>query len=195
MANLFSLHSVGNSLVTFLRNTYPDVLRTEIPCEFRLVSGEELDAEGNPFGETNTVSLFLYRVTRNEHLRNETRINASSDGPIPLAIDLHYLLTVWAAKVLHEHTMLTWAMRQLYEHPTLNPSSLTQEADWHADDIVRITPTELSNEDMMRIWDALKPAYRLSVTYRASVVRVDAEDGEEYRPVVASRFSYGRRGG
>jgi len=44
----------------------------------------------------------------------------------------------------------------------------------------------------MRIWDALTPSYRLSVSYVARLVRIDPDsDDAQFRPVVAARFAYG----
>jgi hypothetical protein len=64
---------------------------------------------------------------------------------------------------------------------------------WRADEAVHLVATELSTEDMMRIWDAIRPEYRLSVTWCARVVRLDRDArAESGRPVVASRFAFGR---
>jgi hypothetical protein len=135
-----------------------------------------------------TLSLFLYRVTMSEHLRNAGRLNGSSEGVGPLSLDLHYLMTVWANSALAEHAILAWAMYQLHRHPVLDSSSLSPEAEWGAGDVIHLIPAELSNEDIMRIWDALEPPYRLSVSYIARVVRIDTERRETHRPVVATRF-------
>ena len=44
----------------------------------------------------------------------------------------------------------------------------------------------------MRIWDALTPSYRLSVSYVARLVRIDPDsDDAQFRPVVSGRFGYG----
>jgi hypothetical protein len=43
---------------------------------------------------------------------------------------------------------------------------------------------------MMRVWDALDPAYRLSVAYLARVVRIDREPISAGRPVVATRLDF-----
>jgi hypothetical protein len=44
---------------------------------------------------------------------------------------------------------------------------------------------------MMRIWDALDPSYRLSVSYVARLVRLDPDTLTSVQPVVATRFGYG----
>jgi hypothetical protein len=50
---------------------------------------------------------------------------------------------------------------------------------------------EMSNEDLMRLWDVLAPNYRLSLPYIARVVRIEPDEVEEGLPVVATRFGYG----
>lgn len=187
MANQFAIHSVGESLRKYLESSYPEPLRTSNSCSFRLLSSGELTDTGN-FG--TTLSLYLYRVTMNEHLRNVPRINHTFDASAPLAVDLHYLMTVWANNALAEHTILSWAMRELYQHPILDKSSLSSEADWSTADVIQLIPAELSNEDIMRIWDALDPPYHLSVSYIARVVRIDVDAFASSRAVVANRFSY-----
>jgi hypothetical protein len=187
MANVRAIHSVGSSLATYLNNTYPEPYRSEHPCTFRLrASGEMLKPDDN---DGTIASLFLYRVIMNEHLRNAGRGLDPGRRAIPLSVDLHYLLTVWADNALEEHTILAWAMLQLHQHPVLDASSLSPEAGWSSGDVIQLIPAELSTEDIMRIWDALEPPYRLSVSYIARVVRIDPDSGPDGRPVVATRFS------
>jgi hypothetical protein len=190
MANFHALHSVGQSLVTYLANTYPDALRAEQPCDFHLISSGELASPGERGPE---LTVFLYRVTVNEHLRSTTAASQPSGARPPLSLDLHLLLSVWADNALAEHSILAWTMMQLHRHPVLDASALTPEAGWNAGDFVQLIPAELSTEDLMRIWDALDPPYRLSVSYIARVVRIDGE-AEAGPPVVASRFTLTNRG-
>jgi hypothetical protein len=190
MANIFAVHSVGNSLVRFLRNTYPSDLRTQHPCDFRVLSSGEMGKFNDP---DTTLSLFLYRMTINEHLRNSSRNGRFAVGQLPLALDLHYLVTVWSESALAEHTILTWAIHQLHQHSTLNISSLSPEAQWEPEDIVQLAPSELSNEDLMRIWDALEPSYRLSFPYIARVIRIDPDNTLDSRRVVETDFIYGEK--
>jgi hypothetical protein len=190
MANVFAIHSVGNSLVTYLNNSYPEPLRTDLPCGFRLMSSGELLSTGD-LPTTTTLSLYLYRVTMNEHLRNMPRANGLMDTSVPLSLDLHYMLTMWANSAEDEHTVLAWAMREFYLRPVLDVSSLSAEGGWAPGDFIHLIPAELTSEDMMRIWNAIDPAYRLSVSYIARVVRIDPDEpAPDALPVVATRFSY-----
>jgi hypothetical protein len=188
VANLRAIHSVGSSLVTYLRNAYPGDLQQEHPCEFRLVASGEMNGKEVDFG--TAVTLYLYRVTVNPYLRNATHVNALQQTVQPLSVDLHYLLTAWADSALAEHTILGWVIRELHMHQTLSQSDLTPDGGWDAGDFVQVIPSELTNEDLMRIWDALDPGYRLSVSYIARVVRIETDTQPEAPPVVARRVRF-----
>jgi hypothetical protein len=187
MPNLLATHSVGNSLINYLRNAYPQSLRDVQQIDFRLLSTDEL--AGKP-DLRNVLSLMLYRITQNEHLRNARRTNDPSNAPPPLSVNLHYVLTVWAGSALVEHSVMTWAMRELHHRPVLDSSILSADAAWGPGDVVNIIPEELTSEEIMRIWDTLEPKYRLSVTYVARVVRIDDDAIPTGQPVVATRFGY-----
>ena len=192
MANVWAIHSVGNSIVTFLRNSYPQAIGgVNMPaCTFELVSGGQLAGE---IDEITRITLHLYRITVNEHTRQSRRPGAATDRTTALNLDLHYLLSAWAANPLDEQVPLAWAMRQLHQVPVLDLANLSPDAGWGADEAVQVLPVDLSTEDLMRVWDALDPSYRLSASYVARVVRIDPdEDTEIFAPVVARRLSFGR---
>jgi hypothetical protein len=193
MANIFAIHSVGHSITTFLRNTYPETSagRAMPECSFSLVSSGELAGD---VSDATRITLFLYRITVNEHSRQTRPARRPQAEPPSLGLDLHFLMTAWAGNALDEHTMLAWAVRQLHLFPILDASSLSPEAGWGPDEVIQVIPAELSTEDVMRIWDALDPAYRLSVSYIARLVRLDPDTQEDGRPVVAARFAYGVEG-
>ena len=72
----------------------------------------------------------------------------------------------------------------------LDRSILTAEGGWGVGDQIQIVPSELSHEDMMRVWDALDPAYRLSVAYVARVIRIERDAIPAGGPVVATRLDF-----
>lgn len=203
MANVWAIHSVGDSLVRYLRSSYEPFLQANEPaddaplgatnpvpdCTFSLLSSASFDGMETA-SDSHELSLYLYRVNINEHLRNTGPSNTTRKKE-PLSLDLHFLMSVWSKNPLAEQMILAWAMRQLHDHPILDASYLTPQANWDADDIVQIIPAELSHEDMMRIWDTLKPSYRLSFGYVARVVRIESERSQTGLPVVATRFAWG----
>ncbi len=188
MANIYSVNSVGGSIMQFLRNAYPQELRETHPCDFRIVSSGELAESTEEFN--TTLTLYLYRIIINEHVRNKPSARQSGESNIPLSVDLHFMLSIWADSAAAEHTICAWVMSQLHQHPIMDVSSLTEEGGWSKDDVVHIIPAELSNEDLMRIWDAIAPYYRLSVSYIARVVRIVGDETETGLPVVATRYQY-----
>ena len=104
MANVLATHSVGNSLMTYLKNAYPEPLRTDHPFEFKVISCGELAEAQEP---RNTVSLFLFRITQDEYLRGRKIPSDPPHANPPLSIDLHYLLTAWADSVVPKSVPLT----------------------------------------------------------------------------------------
>lgn len=197
MANVKSIHSVCNSIIQFLHNAYeaypvPDgdpgtTMHDEYPCAFRVLSSGELEPSAD-FG--TSVTLYLYRVLINEHVRSQPLARGPNDAALPLSVDLHFFITVWADSSAAEQTICAWVMQQLHQHPIMDVSSLTVEGDWRNDDVIQIIPAELSNEDLMRIWDALAPDYRLSLSYIARVIRIDPTGAQTGLPVVATRYQY-----
>lgn len=199
MANVKSIHSVCNSIVKFLQNAYEaypvpggdtgTTMQDEYPCAFRVVSSSELVPSAD-FG--TSLTFYLYRVLVNEHVRSQPLARAGNNpaAPLPLSVDLHFLVSVWADSAAAEQTICAWAMHQLHQHPVMDVSSLTVEGGWRNDDVLQIIPAELSNEDLMRIWGALAPDYRLSLSYIARVVRIDPAERDDGRPVVATRYQY-----
>jgi hypothetical protein len=190
MASVLAVHSVGNSLVRFLDLSFPGRFGdTEVECAFRLVSSGEMTAAATQ-DLNNTLTLYLYRVTVDEHFRNA----APGNGNAPLPLDLHFLLTVWSNSAVNEQSVIAWAMRQFHYNAILDLSLLSEEGGWRPGDTVQLMPAELSNEDMMRIWDALEPPYRLSVSYIARVVRIDPDGPQpDALPAAAMRFSSNHR--
>ena len=171
MANAFATHSVGESLVAYLKNAYAAQQEITQPFDFRLISSGELADSAAP--AANALTLFLYGIAQNGEPRTPVAPGGRSVANPPLAIELHFILTAWADDARMEQTVLTWAMREIQMHPVLDSTSLSSEGGWAASDAVQIVPAELSLDEMSRVWNLLSPRYRLSVGYVARVVRVD----------------------
>lgn len=197
MAGLGAVHSVGEGIIRHLSDahqlqrqveaTLPLEQRTLPDCAFQQVSGGQLAANFSPAG--NLISLYLYRIGIDPHLRTTPDARTPSVARTrPLSLELHYLLTAWSADVFAEQTLMSWAMRELHMHPSFDRSRMQPADLWRADEAVQLAPSELKHEDMMRIWDALTPSYRLSVSYLARVVRVDSLPAPDADPVVTTRF-------
>lgn len=192
MTNPRAIHAVGASLVSYLNRAFEisGQALTAVPaCKVRLLSSGDFTKIDHVL-DLPALTLYLYRITMNEHARNVRRLNGAPGQGVPLSVDLHYLLTAWADSAQEEHTTLAWAMRELYMHPVLDAAALNKDAGWDPADAIQIVPSELNLEDMLRIWDAVEPSYRLSVSYIARLVRVDPDRTPDHKPVVATRFGY-----
>lgn len=119
------------------------------------------------------LSVLLYRVEVNRTTRAGWSAVGSHTGRAHLPLDLHFLLTPWAANAEHELRILGRAMQSLEEHPSLT-GPLLVGAGWAAGDSVQLTLEDVSTETVMRTFDSLPHDYKLSVPYVARVVRLDS---------------------
>lgn len=122
---------------------------------------------------SDRLSLWLYRITENEFLKNqpEARANgADTRRPAPLALDLHYLVTPFARSGELDHLLLGKTLQILYDNATtllrIPAEAIAQE--------LRIILARRTLEELTRVWEALQEPYRLSVAYEVSVTEVDS---------------------
>ncbi|HEY3706076.1 MAG TPA: DUF4255 domain-containing protein [Terracidiphilus sp.] len=194
MADYTAIYSVGNSLAQYLTNSFPQELKDKYPgVQFQLVSSSQI-AEEDTTTLDKVVTVFLHRITTNENFRSATQIQDRPDRKPVLFLDLHYLITYWGTDAQAEQTILGWTMLQLQSTPILDNSILSPAAIWDTTEAIQLVPADLSLEDILRIWDALGPKYRLSVSYIARVVRIDTGTVQG-PPVVATRFTLTDDGG
>jgi hypothetical protein len=184
MANVQATFSVCDGLRTFLQRSYDMAEPQPAPgLKFEVASAHQINQRKHDEAR-DELSILLYRVTVNEHQRN---LVPEQRERTPLMLDLHLLLVAWCAQPSSEHALITWTMRELYQRPVLDLSVLSPGAGWARNDAVQLVPSELSNEDLMRLWDAVLPPYHLSVSYIARMVRIDADPLPSYERVVATR--------
>ena len=151
--------------------------------------------------EASQLNLFLYLVTPNPGWRNEALPSRDATGRQrltnpPLALDLHYLLSVYSGGDLHAEILLGYAMQLLHEmavltrdaiRTALNPSpgvgaslppALRALADSGLDDqveLIKLTPQYLNTEEMSKLWTAMQSHFRPTAAYTASVVLIEAQ--------------------
>jgi hypothetical protein len=168
-----------------------DVVVSALPPD--RVTGQQ----GN--NEPGRLNLFLHRVTPNAALANSD-LPTRDDRfrlvqPPRLALDLHYLLTAYGMQELQAEILLGYAMEMLHETAvlprgavraalqggvnggTLPPAFQQADPAKLADQIelLRITPQNLSLDDMSKIWTALQTHYRTTVAYMVSVVLIERD--------------------
>ena len=189
MANYDAVFSLGNSLAQHLQNNFPPELRTQFPnVKFQLVSSAQIAAEDQTHLD-QVVSIFLHRISTNENFRSATRLLDDPGRQPMLFVDLHYQITFWGTDAQAEQTILAWTMLQLQSTPILDSSVLAPITVWDPTENVQLVPADLSLEDILRVWDALGPKYRLSISYIARAVRIDRVIAPA-APVLATRFTF-----
>jgi|SRR5579863_841548 len=142
----------------------------------------------------NQVNVFLHQVTYNQGWRNEGFPSLTPDGktPVenpPLALDLHYLLTVYGQFDWQAEALLGYALLQLHQFPVPSRADITfalnhltstnlpnlavqLKSCGLADQIemIKITPEKLGREEMAWLWTALKADYRPTFPFVVTVV-------------------------
>ena len=123
-------------------------------------------------GPDITLSIWLYQVTPNEHLRNFPNVrvqNQNFDQLTPLPLDLCYLLTPLKKDETANQQTLGRALQVLYDNAilTLNAGDNVEE--------LHISICQRSIEELAKVWEALQKPYRLSVCFEVRVVRIDSQ--------------------
>lgn len=188
MATVSAIHALCSGLAQTLGRAHQISSIKDLSCVFSVVGTSDFKKLD---GKDTTCSIFLYRVTHNEHMRNMTA--SAGQAMRPLAVDMHLLFTFWADNPLKEQTLLAWVVRELHQRPVLDNSTLGASGQFDTGDRVQLIPEELSLDDMTKLWQALVPPYRPSVTYVARNVPIGLDGVEEFAPVVATRHRLGDR--
>lgn len=188
--------------------TIRDVSKTLLDLLRTSVGGVAIDLLSPKTPGANRLTLFLYKVLENPHLRNEEPdvLTTNSDGKVietrsPLTLDLYYLLTAHAGNppnLLEAHTALSRAMRVFYDNGTLRGSQLrAQDPDTGLkdDSFLRITLNPITMEDMTRIWSVFPDTpYEISVTYLVTPVAIESARQAEMAPVLDQIHEQGQLG-
>jgi hypothetical protein len=133
--------------------------------------------------DKNLVNLFLYDVRINPAFRNAPlpgRVKGLESGPPPLALDLYFLLSAFAIHNdnLEVERMLGLAMSILHDTPVLGVITFEDGGDTytyeHAER-VRITPVQLTLDELTKIWTSFKGPLVPSMSYQVSVVLMESD--------------------
>lgn len=190
MANFQCIAATGRSIERLLNACFDEVDPIpDSPVRTRavLIRTEDFDGVGTIQSviQPPALSIFMYRVDFNKAMRAGWSAVGSVNGRAHLPLDLHVLLTAWAANAEYELRILGRAMQCLEQHPSLAGPLLVEGAEWAAADSVQIVMEEITTEAVMRTFDSLPHDYKLSIPYVARVVRLDG--GAIATPEVTTR--------
>jgi hypothetical protein len=156
--------------------------------EVRLARGQDLL---KPM--TDGLSLYLHRIvvsTEHRNRRPRTGLDGVRRRPaVPL--DLHYLLTAWAAGAIKQQRLLGWAIRVLADTPTLPAGLLNDAGPEHdvfaPDETVELLLEPLSVQDMSYIQETVGGRREASATFLARVVELESVDPAPLEQLVQTR--------
>lgn len=132
------------------------------------------------------LSLYVYRVDFNKTMRAAWSAVGAQDGRARLPLDIHFLVSPWAANAEDELRILGKAMEIFESTPILSGPLLDPSGDWAPNESIQLVLEEVSTEAVMRTFDSLPTDYRISVPYIARVVRLDARRAEPDLPVLTA---------
>jgi hypothetical protein len=122
------------------------------------------------------ISLWLYRVTRNEHLHNQRPARPAADQLERhcLPINLHYLVTPILTDPADEQEMLGRILQTFNDHPVMRGADLRGGLQGSAEEL-RVTLDTLSVEESSRIWAALQEPFQAALAYQVQYVCIDSD--------------------
>jgi len=184
MASFSSISAVGKSIERFLAAAFtatPQVAGATVT----LVRTEDFDRKHqNQVIKPPCLTIFLYRVDFNKQVRASWSAVGSVDGRGHLPLDLHFLLTAWAADAEKELLILGRALQAMEGMPILSGPLLYASGGFAPNETVQVVLEEVSTEAVMRTFDSLPTDYKLSVPYVARVVRLDTLTATPSPPVL-----------
>lgn len=174
MASFEAVAAVSSSVIHLLESQYLPADFEDNQLEFKVYVAKDF---ATPMDAG--VSFFLYRIYPNGTHRTPSG-RADQFGRryrTQLPLDLHFLLTAWAKDASLQHTIAGWMMRVLEDTPSFSAGLLNSTYDnvFHPDETVEISLTELSTEELFRIWEVIgEKAYQLSIPYVARTVKIES---------------------
>jgi hypothetical protein len=124
------------------------------------------------------MSLWLYHVLPNEHLRNAPPVRSVVGGDDtaefypPLALNLLYLLTPSTGSDLGDQLVLGRCLQIFHDQSILFMGS--QQDSERAEELhVSLAPRTI--DELAKVWEAMQQPYRLSVCYEVRVARIESQ--------------------
>jgi hypothetical protein len=120
------------------------------------------------------LSLWLYQVVLNEHLRNAPNIRVTDDRERypPLGLNLMYLLTPSTGSDEGDQLVLGRAMQILHDQSILQMQS--QQSPGEGEEF-HVYLAQRTIEELAEVWEAMQQPYRLSVCYEVRSVRIRSQ--------------------
>jgi hypothetical protein len=172
VAGFRSIAAVGRSIEAVLTAGF--AVQQPIAGEttrVRLVQTDELDNQAAAVTRP-ALTILLYRVDFDKTMRATWSAIGAAEGRVHLPVDLHFLMTAWAANAVHEHQIIGRTMQLLEEIGALTGPMLDPDGEWTPNEAVQLYLEDMPTDDLMRTFESLTCEFRLSIPYQARVVVV-----------------------
>jgi hypothetical protein len=190
IADFAVIADVGETLIELLKENMKDLIT---PDSIMLISPG--DIEGN---DNVRLSLFLYQVAENAHMKNQEMIQSGSTTLIypPLTLDLYYMLTSHPSpgiqdrteRTKEEHSVLGRVMQILHDNTILKGPVLRGSLAAHNEEL-HVTQTTLNLDDMTKIWTTFQDTiFRPSICYLVTPVKIDSTREKQVTRVVERKI-------
>jgi hypothetical protein len=138
------------------------------------------------------LSLYLHRVVvSTEHRNRVPRVAPDGRRRPAIPLDLHYLLTAWAADAVKQQRLLGWAIRVLADTPTLPAGLLNHWGPEHdvftTDETIEVLFEPLSMQDMSYVMETSGGRREVSATFVARVIELESLDPRPLGELVQTR--------
>lgn len=162
MAEGIILSTVGTGLVKLL-NQYGGFSEGDIVLKSPVDAGAA------------KLSLFLYQVQENPYLKNREMEAIQETGlrPVPLVLDLYYLVTPLSQEPDTALKYLENVMRTFHDYAVMKGPDLSPTLVDAGNKAIRIVSHYLSLEEINQLWGVFpNKAYQLSVAYIVTPIEI-----------------------
>lgn len=173
-----AIAEVGKTLV--------GILYEEIQQQIEFKKNEIALTSPSDAADSVRLTVFLYQVTENSHLRDGVRRDSAdgSDKRAPLVLDLRYLLTahptggqgnqsgVSTAATSEQHQLLGLAMQVLHDNSILRGDALPASL---ADDELKLSIEQQPLDELTNLWSTFQEqSFQPSVAYSVTPVVIES---------------------
>jgi hypothetical protein len=146
-----------------------------------LTSVDSISLQGPKDVDQNAVaSLYLYRLTIDEYLRNQSPLADRSDKDLlrrpPLPLRLHYLFTPVSEEEEVNQILVGRLLQHFHDSPSFTTLSDVPIGDSYggASPALRVVPETLTLEQLSQLWTAFSASLRAGAPFRVETVAIDS---------------------
>ncbi len=178
MSNYDVIADIGETLKKLLWENFK-----QDPAVTDIIGSEDEISIDSPDEMENgkRLSLFLYRVVENGHIKNRdmTAVNTNRFQYPPFVVDLLFLVTCCTQNRKDDHLLMGKVMQIFHDHTVLKGSELKGSLNGTGEEF-RVQFHTLSFEENMNLWQSFREkSFKLSVCYRVTSIEIDSTRKKE----------------